>query len=75
MKGRFTETQAVALATREFLKTGAKLEEYRVTVESCPDGKTGMVSFDPTSSPRAPGGGVFVTVDKESGAVFAGYDD
>jgi hypothetical protein len=66
-----TEAQAVALAKQELLKTGRKVEDYRVSSER--DNRKGkwIVWFDLKRDYPPPGSKHSVTVEDETGqAVF-----
>lgn len=70
-----SETEAIALARTEFLKTGAKLEDYDLTVKNDLLEDRWIVLFDPNVRPSPPGGGYYVYVDKKTGKVILGATD
>jgi len=64
-----TESKALELAKKEFIKTGRKAEDYRITVESDSSGQKWIVWFDGKGAYATPGGKHAVTVEKEAGKV------
>jgi hypothetical protein len=70
-----TIVRAVELATKEFLKTRNKIEDFRIIVESDNASNEWSISFNPRTIPRPPGGGFSATIKKDSGKLFFRADD
>jgi hypothetical protein len=70
-----TVVRAVELATKEFLKTGNKIEDFRITVESDNASNEWSISFNPRTTPRPPGGGFYARINKDTGRLFFRADD
>src|SRR6266536_732115 len=66
-----TELKALELAKKEFVRSGRKVEDYRVSVETDSGGQEWIVWFDRKTEYPVPGGKHAVTVEKATGkAVF-----
>jgi hypothetical protein len=67
--------RALELATKEFLKSGNSIEEYQISVESDNATNEWSISFNPRTIPRAPGGGFYATIKKDTGRLSFKADD
>jgi hypothetical protein len=66
-----TESQAIALAKKEFGKTGRRVEDYHITVDSSTKGEEWIVWFELNVRYPPPGSTHGVRVGKKTGrAVF-----
>ena len=64
-----TESKALELAKAEFVKTGRKVDDYGVTLETDSSGRKWLVWFDKKGPYSIPGGKHIVTVEKATGKV------
>lgn len=62
-----TETKALELAKAEFAKTGRKVNNYSLTIETDATGQKWIAWFDKKGAYATPGGKHAVTVEKATG--------
>ena len=67
--GMITESKALELAKKEFVRNGLKLEDYRVSAKADSSGQNWIVWFDRKGEYSVPGGKHAVTVQKTTGKV------
>jgi uncharacterized protein YpmB len=68
-QGIAAESKAFELAKVEFAKTGRKVSDYEVTVETDSSGDNWIVWFDRKGAYATPGGNHSVIVEKATGKV------
>lgn len=69
--GMITESKAVEVAKKEFARTGRRVEDYRVSVETDSTGRKWLIWFERKGDYAPVGGKHFLTVEKFGGkAIF-----
>ena len=68
--GMITESRALALAKKQFVKNGFDVTDYLVSVETDGNGQKWIVWFDRKGKYSVPGGKHAVTVEKATGKVI-----